>query len=80
MILIDGDAEEWKRRVWSFGEAMKDLVWFLETVDMGIDIAFFPRTMYQWSLEPRRHRPEQEQPNVGGRAHEGVEDGERGRV
>ena len=34
------------------------------------------RTLYQGSLEPRRHRPEQKQPNVGGRAQEGDEDGE----
>ncbi len=26
MILLDGDSEEWKRRAWGFGEAMKDLV------------------------------------------------------
>ena len=26
MILVDGDAEEWRRRAWSFGEAMKDLI------------------------------------------------------
>ena len=78
MILIDGDAKEWKRRAWSFGEATKDLIWFMETVDTGVDIAYFPRTLYQGSLEPRRHVPEQKQPNVGGRAHEGDEDGEWG--
>jgi len=55
---------------------MKNLIWFLATVDTGVDIASFPRTLYQGSLEPRRHRSEQEQPNVGGRAHEGDEDGE----
>ncbi len=42
IVLIDGDAEEWKRRTWSFGEAMKDLIWFVETVDAGVDIASFP--------------------------------------
>ena len=26
MILKDGDAEEWRKRAWSFGEAMKDLM------------------------------------------------------
>jgi hypothetical protein len=54
---------------------MKDLIWLLETVDTGIDIASFPRILYRGSLEPRRHSPEHEQPNVGGRAHEGDEDG-----
>ena len=39
MILKDGDAEEWKRRAWSFGEAMEDLLWFPDTVDTGVDIA-----------------------------------------
>ena len=63
MVLKDGDAEEWKRRAWSFGEAMKDLIWFLETVDTGVDIGNFPRTLYQGSLEVRRHGPEQERQN-----------------
>ena len=46
MILVDGDAEEWKRRAWSFGEAMNDFIWFLETVDTGVDIGNYPRTLY----------------------------------
>jgi hypothetical protein len=69
MILMDGDAEELKRRAWSFGEAMKDLLWFLETVDTGVDIGNFPRTLYQGSLEPRRHMPEQGQQNDAGRTY-----------
>ena len=60
MVLKDGDAEEWKRRAWSFGEAMKDQIWFLETVDTKVDIANYPRTLYQGSLEGRRHRPKHE--------------------
>ena len=46
MILLDGDAEEWKRRAWGFGEALKDLVWLLDTVDTRVDMAAFPRTLY----------------------------------
>ena len=76
MILKDGDAEEWKRRTWSFGEAMKDLIWFLETVDTGVDIGNFPRTLYQGSREPRRHMPKQEQQNDAGRTHEENDVGE----
>jgi len=45
MILVDGDAEEWKRRAWSFGEAMKDLIWFMEIVDIGLDVGNYPRVM-----------------------------------
>ena len=55
MILKDGHAEEWKRRARGFGEAMKDLIWFLETVDTGVDIGNFPRTLHQGSPEARRH-------------------------
>jgi hypothetical protein len=76
MILRDGDVEEWKRRAWSFGEAMKDLIWFLETVDTGKDIGNYPRTLYQGSLEPRRHMPEQELQNDAGRAREEIDVGE----
>jgi len=60
LILVDGDAEEWKRRAWSFGEAMKDFIWFLETVDTGVDIGNYPRTLYHGSLEPGRHKPRQQ--------------------
>ena len=67
MILKDGDAEEWKRRAWSFGEAMKNLIWLMETLDTGVDIENFPRTLYQGSLEPRRHRPEQGHQHIAGR-------------
>ena len=81
MVLKDGDAEEWKRRAWSFGEAMKDLIWFLETVDTGVDISNFPRTLYQGSLEVRRHMPEEERQNDAADAvHEngtGVEEGDQ---
>jgi len=63
MILKDGDAEDWKRRAWSFGEAMKDLLWFMDTVDTGVDIANYPRTQYHGSLEARRHGTEIERPN-----------------
>ena len=63
MILKDGEAEEWRRRAWSFGEAIKDLIWFLETVDTEVDIWNFLRTLFQGLLEPRRHMPEQEQQN-----------------
>ena len=76
MISKDGDAEEWKRRAWSFGEVMKDLIWFLETVDSGVDIWNFPRTLYQGSLEARRRRPEQEQQNDTDRTEEENDAGE----
>jgi len=76
MILVDGDAEEWRRRAWSFGEGMKDLMWFLETLDMGVDIANYPRTLYQGSMEPKRHRPGQEQPSAEGRPQVGDDDEE----
>jgi hypothetical protein len=38
---------------------MNDIVWLLDTVDTGIAIAAFPRTLYQGSLEPGRHGLEQ---------------------
>ncbi len=57
MILVDGDEEEWKRRAWNFGDALKDLIWLLENVDTRIDVANFPRALYQGSIEPSRHRP-----------------------
>jgi hypothetical protein len=59
MILVDGDAEEWKRRALSFGEAMKDFIWFIETVDIGVDVGNYPRVLYQESSEPGRQRPRQ---------------------
>jgi hypothetical protein len=76
MILKDGNEEEWKRRAWSFGEAMKDLIWFLETVDTGVDIVNYPRTLYQGSLEPRRHIPGHELQNDAGRTQEEIDAGE----
>jgi hypothetical protein len=76
MILLDGDAEEWKRRVWSFGEAMKDFIWFVETVDIGVDVGNYPRVMYQGSLEPGRHKPRQAKENTGNQEVE--EEGARG--
>jgi len=65
---MDGDAEEYKRRAWSFGEAVKDLIWFMEMVDTGVDIGNFPRTLYQGSLELGRHMLDQVQLDVEGRA------------
>jgi hypothetical protein len=47
---------------------MKDFIWFLETVDTGVDIGNYPRTLYQGSLEPGRHRPRQEQADARGQA------------
>ena len=76
MILKDGDAEKWKKRAWRFEEAMKDLIWFMETVDTGVDIENFPRTLYQWSLELRRHMQERDQQNDAGRTQEGNDAGE----
>ncbi len=73
MILVDGDEEVWKRRAWSFGEAMKDFLWFLETVDTGVDIGNYPRDLYQGSLEPGRHRPRQQQDQEMDQAAEGNE-------
>ena len=67
MILVDGDAEEWKRRAWSLGEAMKDFIWFVETLDIGVDAGNYPRVLYQGSLEPGRHRLEQARDNTGNR-------------
>jgi hypothetical protein len=40
---------------------MKDFIWFLETVDTGVDIGNYPMPMNQGSLEPGRHRPGQAQ-------------------
>ncbi len=55
---------------------MKNLTWFLETMDTGTDIANFPRTLYQGSLEPNRHMSEHVQSKTETRAQVGNADGE----
>jgi len=54
---------------------MKDFIWFLETVDTGVDIGNYPRALYQGSLEPGRHRPRQQQEQATDQAGEGDEMG-----
>jgi hypothetical protein len=29
VIMVEGDAEEWRKRAWDLGAAIQDLVWFL---------------------------------------------------
>ena len=54
---------------------MEDLIWFMETVDMGVDIGNFPGALYQGSLEARRHRPEHERRNETGNTEQEKEEG-----
>ena len=58
---------------------MKDFIWFVETVDIGVDVGKYPRVLYQGSLKPGRHRPRQEQENAAGNQEEEKEGGEERR-
>ena len=52
----------------SFGEAMKDFIWFIETVDIGVDVGNHPRVIH-----PGRHKPILAQENAEDQAVEGDE-------